>query len=105
MIIRRNFNVYPGLFEPTINKIEGVIESAMIGLYNKEKADEEIVLVVETEYRMSEDTLAGKLRAGQYSIDREALPDRIIFMTLPRSGRQNKVNRQVLAVQIETLLA
>jgi acyl-CoA synthetase (AMP-forming)/AMP-acid ligase II len=103
MIIRRNFNVYPGLYEPTINKIEGIIEAVMIGVYNKEKADEEIILVVESEQPMHADQVASKLRSGEYSIDREALPDKIVFRTLPRSGRQNKVNRQELVKQIESI--
>jgi hypothetical protein len=45
--------------------------------------------------------IEAKLRSGQFSIDREALPDRIVFMKLPRSGRQNKVNRQLLRTQVE----
>jgi acyl-CoA synthetase (AMP-forming)/AMP-acid ligase II len=103
MIIRRNFNVYPGLYEPTINKIDGIIEAVMIGVYNKEKADEEIILVIESEQKMQADYVNAKLRSGQYSIDREALPDKIVLMKLPRSGRQNKVNRQLLAKQLESL--
>jgi acyl-CoA synthetase (AMP-forming)/AMP-acid ligase II len=105
MIIRRNFNVYPGLYEPTINKIEGITEAVMIGVYNKEKADEEIILVVESEQRMHAEQVAPKLRAGQFSIDLEALPNKILFMKLPRSGRQNKVNRKLLAEQVESIQA
>jgi acyl-CoA synthetase (AMP-forming)/AMP-acid ligase II len=101
MIIRRNFNVYPGLYEPTINKIGGITEAVMIGVYNNEKADEEIVLAVESEEKMEARAIEAKLRTGQFSIDREALPDRIVFMKLPRSGRQNKVNRQLLRTQVE----
>jgi acyl-CoA synthetase (AMP-forming)/AMP-acid ligase II len=105
MIIRRNFNVYPGLYEPTINKIEGITEAVMIGVYNKEKADEEIILVVESEQRMPAEQVMAKLRSGQFSIDREALPDKILFMNLPRSGRQNKVNRQLVTKQVESIPA
>lgn len=101
MIIRRNFNVYPGLYEPTINKIEGITEAVMIGVYNNEEADEEIVLVVETEDKLEASVIEAKLRSGKFSIDREALPDRIVFMKLPRSGRQNKVNRHLLRTHVE----
>jgi len=94
MIIRGNFNIYPGLYEPTINKIDGIIEAVMIGKYNEVKADEEIILVVESERPLSAHDIYAKLRVGQYSIDRDAMPDQIVFMKLPRSGRQNKVNRQ-----------
>ena len=102
MIIRGNFNIYPGLYEPTINKIEGVVEALMVGCYNHEKADEEIVLVVESSKQMNAATMMANLRDGEYSIDRAALPDRIEFMKLPRSGRQNKVNRQGLVKLLST---
>ena len=38
MIIRRNFNLYPGLYEPTINRIAGVTESAFVGVFDEKKA-------------------------------------------------------------------
>jgi acyl-CoA synthetase (AMP-forming)/AMP-acid ligase II len=104
MIIRRNFNLYTALYEPTINNIDGVIEAVMIGLYNPERADEEVVLVVESERPMKADQILAKLKEGKFSIDKEALPDKIIFMKLPRSGRQNKVNRRELAEHIRDLL-
>ena len=105
MIIRGNFNVYPGLYEPTINKIDGINEAVMIGLYNPEKADEEIILIVESECPMKSSDVLLKLKTGIHSIDKEALPDRIIFMKLPRSGRQNKVNRKELTEHVKQFLA
>ena len=96
MIIRGNFNIYPGLYEPTINKIEGVIESAMIGIYNEIKHDEDVILVIESEKLQNEAEIIIQLRSGQFSIDKEAIPDRIIFMKLPRFGRQDKVNKKLL---------
>lgn len=96
MIIRRNFNIYPGLYEPTINKIEGVGEAVMIGVYDAELADERVYLCVENSKPMSAAGLLKALRSGTYSIDLEALPDRIIFMPLPRSGRQQKVDKSKL---------
>ena len=105
MIIRGNFNVYPGLYEPTINKIDGINEAVMIGLYNPEKADEEIILIVESECPMKSSDVLLKLKTGIHSIDKEALPDRIIFMKLPRSGRQNKVNRKALTEHVKQFLA
>lgn len=103
MIIRGNFNVYPGLYEPTINKIKGIVEAVMIGFYNSKKADEEIILVVESELNLKAEDIFQKLKTGIYSIDKEAIPDKIIFSKLPRSGRQNKVNRKELAEQIKHL--
>jgi hypothetical protein len=70
-----------------------------------EKADEEIILVVESEYKMEANDILTKLKTGIYSIDKKAVPDRVIFMKLPRSGRQNKVNRKELSVYIKHLLS
>lgn len=96
MIIRRNFNIYPGLYEPTINKMEGVQEAVMIGIYDAARADEQVFLLVECTQPISVKALHKALASGPYSIDREALPDRIVLMPLPRSGRQQKVNKAQL---------
>jgi len=96
MIIRRNFNLYPGLYEPTINRIPGVTESAFVGVYDEKIQDESVTLFVETHRLLTEDFLRRALESGEYSIDREALPDRIVFAKLPRSGRQNKVDKNAL---------
>jgi acyl-CoA synthetase (AMP-forming)/AMP-acid ligase II len=96
MIIRRNFNLYPGLYEPTIHRIPGVVDCAMVGFWSEAKQDEEVVLVLEVELHFAKEKLDGQLRHGQFSIDAEALPDRIVFMPLPRSGRQQKVDRRAL---------
>ncbi|MEZ4825764.1 MAG: class I adenylate-forming enzyme family protein [Bacteroidia bacterium] len=100
MIIRRNMNIYPGLYEPTINKIPGITEAVMVGVYDEEKFDEVVWLVVEAENPLTEGEIKQQLRSGKYSIDQEALPDHIIFRTLPRSGRQNKVDRQAIRREV-----
>jgi len=96
MIIRRNFNLYPGLYEPTINRIPGVTECAFVGVYDEKIHDERVILFVETYQPIAASALCRALEAGPFSIDREALPDEIIFTRLPRSGRQNKVDKKVL---------
>ena len=96
MIIRRNFNLYPGLYESTINRIPGVTESAFVGVFDEQKQDETVLLFVETHRPITEAALRHALAFGPYSIDQEALPDRIIFRTLPRKGRQNKVDKKAL---------
>jgi acyl-CoA synthetase (AMP-forming)/AMP-acid ligase II len=96
MIIRGNFNIYPGLYEPTINRIAGINEVVLIGVYNPEKEDEEIVLVAETDGSIHQNEIMKKLHSGPHSIDKEAWPDKIVIMPLPRSGRQKKVNRKAL---------
>jgi acyl-CoA synthetase (AMP-forming)/AMP-acid ligase II len=100
MIIRGNFNVYPGLYEPTIHQIEGVKEAVMVGIYNDEKADEEIVLVIDGEEKLTVQHVMKQLTSGKFSIDKEALPDRIVFRPLPHSGRQAKIDRKQLVQQL-----
>lgn len=100
MIIRGNFNIYPGLYEPTIHQIDGVKEAVMVGIYNDEKADEEIVLIIDGEERLNVQHVMKQLVAGKHSIDRQALPDKIIFMPLPHSGRQAKIDRKLLVQQL-----
>jgi acyl-CoA synthetase (AMP-forming)/AMP-acid ligase II len=93
MIIRRNFNIYPAIYEATINRIEGITEAVLVGVYDENIHDEKVYLVVEGTLA-DKKMLFEKLRHGAYSIDNEALPDEIVFMTLPRSGRQHKVNKE-----------
>jgi acyl-CoA synthetase (AMP-forming)/AMP-acid ligase II len=101
MIIRRDTNIYPAIYEKTIKNIPGVKEAVLIGKYSEKLHDEEVYLFVETEM-YSEQQLRKLLLSGRYSIDREALPDQIIFTKIPLSGRQNKVDRKKLRELIAT---
>lgn len=93
MIIRRDTNIYPAIYEKTIKNIPGVSEAVLVGVYSEQKHDEEVFLIAESE-KYSETEFMKLLTSGKYSIDKEALPDRIIFMKIPLSGRQNKVDRK-----------
>jgi acyl-CoA synthetase (AMP-forming)/AMP-acid ligase II len=95
MIIRREYNIYPSLYESTISKVPGVEACALVGRYNEAISDEEVVLFVEGQID------AGKLRrlltSGEYSIDKTALPDEIIVIpAIPRIGRQQKPDKNKL---------
>ena len=105
MIIRGNFNIYPGLYEPTISKINGINEAVMIGIFDKEKMDELIILVVENYIPLNSNDIYKQLKSGPHSIDRMALPDQIIFSKIPRSGRQQKIDRKKLAELIKAELS
>ncbi len=96
MIIRRNFNIYPALYEPTINTIEGIDEAVLVGVYDDMMQDERVYLIVEGSPDLSATRIMNLLRSGPYAIDQEALPDSILFQTLPRSGRQHKVDKMAL---------
>lgn len=101
MLIRRNFNIYPGLYEPTINKIPGIVEAVLIGVYDKKTADETVYLIVESDNKINENDLKTLLLSGMYSIDKEAIPDKIIFQKLLRLGRQNKIDRKKIRIELE----
>ena len=96
MIIRRNFNLYPGLYTSTIEKINGVNEAVFIGKYNEDVSDEEVHLFIDSEPPLSEENLWHQLKNGPYAIDKEAWPDAIHFTKIPRKGRQYKVDRNQL---------
>ena len=103
MIIRKNFNLYPALYIPTIKKIDGVEEAVYVGLYNDQIADEEVHLFIEGKSDLSKESISKKLKFSAYSIDRNALPDFIHFCKIPRKGRQQKIDRQKLMEQLAEL--
>lgn len=103
MIIRRGYNLYPGIFESTISKIPGIQECAIVGQYDDTTEDEKVILFIvkETNSTISKSDIETKLRSGSYSIDGQALPDDIVFIDeLPRSGRSKKVDKSQLRKNI-----
>ncbi len=96
MIIRRNFNIYPSIYEATINRMEGITEAVLVGVYDDIIHDEKVYLIIEGAADLDKKTILNQLKMGIYAIDTEALPDEILFRTLPRSGRQHKVNKTML---------
>lgn len=99
MIIKGNYNIYPELYESTVQKIPGVSACAMVGVRDEELEDEKIFLTIEPEdfnnKKIAEDVM-NKIKSGVYSIDTQALPDRVVVMKLPRSGRQFKIDKKRL---------
>ncbi|TDD37688.1 long-chain fatty acid--CoA ligase [Actinomadura sp. KC06] len=93
MLIRGKFNLYPGLYEPSIAALPGVAEAAIVGVPDAATGDEEVVLAV-----VGPDDLPGRLRRSLPDvIDHDALPDRIVVLDeLPRSGRTRKLDRDRL---------
>ena len=92
MIIRRNMNIYPALYENTIKNIKGVEEAAIVGVYDERIEDEKIYLALEGT-GLNLHHIRSQLNYGKHSIDKEALPDHIFEMVIPRKGRQNKIDR------------
>lgn len=83
MVLRQGVNLYPALVEPLISAYG---DAALVGWWDEARGDERLVLF--TERPIAEATLRG---LG------EARPDHVYEIpALPRSGRQNKVDRQAL---------
>jgi acyl-CoA synthetase (AMP-forming)/AMP-acid ligase II len=95
MVIRGNFNIYPRLYEPTIEQIPGVAACAMVGVWDDERQDERIILYVEPEPTtpLTVDSVRNSLCQPSLSIDEAAMPDEIRIATLPRHGRQQKIDK------------
>ncbi|GAA4391691.1 class I adenylate-forming enzyme family protein [Actinomadura verrucosospora] len=93
MLIRGKFNLYPGLYEPSIAALPGVAEAAIVGVPDPRTGDEEVVLAV-----VGPRDLPDRLRRTLPDvIDHDALPDRIVVLDeLPRSGRTRKLDRDRL---------
>lgn len=100
MIIRGHYNIYPALYEERIAEIPGVARCALIGVWDERLGDERVVLVLEPSPGKSDPNRLRRevermLRAGAV-IDRLALPDEIVVMPLPESGRARKIDRDML---------
>ncbi|URM99684.1 acyl--CoA ligase [Actinomadura madurae] len=93
MLIRGKFNLYPGLYEPSIAALPDVTEAAIVGVPDPRTGDEEVVLAV-----VGPGDLPARLRRALPDvIDHDALPDRIVVLDgLPRSGRTRKLDRDRL---------
>jgi len=108
MLIRDHFNLYPGLYEPTISRINGIGACAIIGVPDPETADERVLLYVEPDPAvrgLTSDELRKRvergIRSGDTRIDVKALPDEIhVVEQLPRSGRSHKIDRAALRAQV-----
>ncbi|MFI0483212.1 class I adenylate-forming enzyme family protein [Actinomadura sp. 9N215] len=93
MLIRGKFNLYPGLYEPSIAALPGVAEAAIVGVPDPGTGDEEVVLAV-----VGTGDLPVRLRRILPDVvDHDALPDRIVVLDeLPRTGRTCKLDRDRL---------
>lgn len=100
MIIRRNFNIYPALYEPSIEKMECINQAVMLGIYDKEISDEKVILIVEPNGNFDQNTIIKKLTTGPHAIDPDALPDIILSGKILRKGRQQKIDRRGMKYQI-----
>ena len=109
MIIRRDVNIYPALYESTIEKISGIRGCALVGVFDEAIQDEKVFLFIEPEDGYSPDTVLqntkSELEGGRHAIDRGALPDFYTIHTLPRIGRQRKIDKNALREEAKKMLS
>lgn len=102
MFIRGTQNVYPGLYEPVIAGLPGVVDVALTGLPDG-IGDDRIVLLVVPEVQPATPTAdhpaARRVAAALPGlIDAAALPDVVLAVpAIPRHGRSRKPDRRAIA--------
>lgn len=109
MIIRKGENIYPSLYEPTINSIPGVRRCAVIGIPSADERDERVIYAIESVSGVSASDIrknvSREIVAGEFSIDRLAHPDVIVPIDIPVSGRSGKIDREELKTRIGVMLS
>lgn len=104
MLIRREHNIYPSLYEDSLSAIEGVHACAMVSVVTDDGTDERIVLAVEPAPGQQAGELRGRIERamadGSCPIDRFAVPDAIVFGAIPHGGRSNKLDRPRLSALV-----
>ena len=103
MIIRNGFNIYPQTFEPqltehfnTKSKTTLVYQTALVGVWNPEKSDEDVILFVE--WASSNRKPNTWFIAEATSIcGHQITPDHVFGLEcFPVTGRQNKLDKKSL---------
>jgi len=104
MLIRGDHNIYPELYEPLVERIEGVRRAAIIGDFDPVHADERMILVVEAHVGVDEALLRARVlrevSAGPNRLDASAQPDEVVVRVLPETGRSNKIDKAALRAQL-----
>ncbi len=109
MIIRNGFNIYPQTFETqlttTLNQEQQIVhQSALVGVWNPQREDEDVVLFVEwtSSDRPSLDWLHKK---ATLVCGHQVAPDHIFGLEqFPVTGRQNKLDKKALRIYAEQQL-
>jgi acyl-CoA synthetase (AMP-forming)/AMP-acid ligase II len=109
MIIRRGVNIYPPTLEATLRGVSDdrgrlLRECALVGVWNEETQDEEVVLFVEPApgRRIELDVVAR--RAGALA-GPDGAPDHVLLAApMPVTGRQNKVDKANLRARARRVL-
>ncbi|MET0303725.1 MAG: class I adenylate-forming enzyme family protein [Microbacteriaceae bacterium] len=111
MLIRGTQNVYPGLYEPLIAQLPGVVDAVMVGVPDGIGDDRIVVAVVPAKGAPEAPTrdhpvAASVARALPGLSDAGVLPDAVVAIAgLPRSGRAQKPDRAALVTLLSEMVA
>ncbi len=93
MIIKKDYNIYPSLYENLILSLPNIEEVALVGIYDEILNDEKIILYIKWN-KINLGDICEKLK---HIIDFFAIPDEIICLkSLPKIGRQQKIDKNNL---------
>ena len=102
LIIVGGYNVYPKEIEDVLNAVDGIEESAVIGVPHPDMGEGVAAIVVS---QLNEDSISGRITSAIKKLARFKQPRRIVFEeTLPRNT-MGKVQKQVLRERYNGLFA
>lgn len=106
MFIRGNMNIYPGLYEPSLSKIEGVKEAVLVGVEDNYGNDYIVLAVSPTNEAVEYANLKKKVEKEMSKhMDIDAIPDRVIVLkNIPTMGRALKRDHKTLKSIIVNIL-
>lgn len=92
MLIRGNRNLYPGLFEPVLNRMHGIEQAAIVGVPDVYGDDIVVLFLVGSEESVS----LAKSRLPEI-MDHDSQPDIVVHVAeIPLKGRSSKPDRITL---------
>lgn len=103
LVISGGFNVYPKEIETLIDKMDGVVESAVIGVQHPDFGEAVVAVIVPAQKDLlSEDGVIGEIKSQLANFK---VPKRVFFMDeLPRNA-MGKVQKNVLREDYKALFA
>ncbi|OSQ48642.1 malonate--CoA ligase [Thalassospira alkalitolerans] len=102
LVISGGFNVYPKEIETVIDEMDGVIESAVIGVAHPDFGEAVVAVIVRNDDSLSEDDVIGAIK-GQLANFK--VPKRVFFLSeLPRNA-MGKVQKNILREDYKTIFS
>ena len=102
LVISGGFNIYPKEIETLIDKMDGVVESAVIGVAHPDFGEAVVAVIVRSNDELSEDDVIGAIKSQLANFK---VPKRVFFVgELPRNA-MGKVQKNILREEHKALFA